>query len=193
MKIILLAVGIIFSSATSFATTEDEFIPPMRYAIMPMAGIQLAGTELGGSNSIDPVGFIGVGFRLLRDGFFFTPAAKVGVGNFSVGTASYWSVGFIAGGHVDFFGFDVFAGADYQTFMSFTGPNTALQVSGLVDGTPLYKLGALVNLGASGIQLQLDAFYAQFTQHVATSDGKLINFFYPYLGGEVSLQLPIGL
>ena len=194
MKLLLLLLGILFSSTTSFATTEDDETTIMQHALIPNVALNVGYSELSGKSQATPAGQVGLGVRFLRDGYFFTPAAKFGVvSSFNGETVSYWAVGFIAGGHLDFLGIDVFAGADYQTFMSYFGPPILLGAKTLVDGTPVYRIGGVINVGASGIQLVLSAFYGQFTQHVTDFLGNRSNIYYPYSGGEVALQFPINL
>jgi hypothetical protein len=194
MKLALSILGILISSATCFATTEDDETTVMYHALIPRVALNVGYSELGGKSQATPAGQVGLGYRFLRDGYFFTPAANFGVvSGFNGGSVSYWSVGFIAGGHLDFLGIDVFTGVDYQTFTSYFGPPVVLAAKTLVDGTPIYKIGAIINVGASGIQLVLSAFYGQFTQHVTDILGNRSNIYYPYSGGEVALQFPMNL
>jgi hypothetical protein len=141
-------------------------------------GIHLGFSELAGTNSVSTGIMGGIGFRFLRDGYFFTPAAHlIGLAGLDKSPLTMWSVGFTAGGHLNSPSIDIFAGVDVTTIIAYKTGSSAF-----------VKLGTDFDLGLSDFQLVLDVFYGNFSHETHT---KLIN--YPYVGAEMGVQFPIEL
>jgi hypothetical protein len=176
--------GAVLVSTPCFATTEDEDISrPMQFALVPSIGIHVGMSQLKGSNGVSPGLSGGLGFRFFRDGYFFTPMARlIAVVGLDQSPAEMWTIGFIAGGHLKSANLDLFVGVDSASFISYK-----------VGSSPLGKIGAIFNLGFSDAQFILDAFYASFVQNVVLSTTATNQITYSYAGIEAAFQFPIDL
>jgi hypothetical protein len=178
MKRILICIALLASLPCLAMTEEDEVSKPMHYALIPSVGYHIGFSEMSGSNAVSSGFMGGLAFRFLRDGYFFTPGARlIGLVGLDKTPATMWTVGFIAGGHLKSPSVDLFLGADIAKIIDYKTGTAAL-----------VRIGTIFDLGLSDFQVVLDGFYGNFSQTTAT---KLIS--YPYPGMEISLQLPIDL
>jgi hypothetical protein len=178
MKKILFCIAMLVSVTCFAMTEEDEVSKPMHYALIPSAGYHMAFSELSGANAFSSGFFGGIAFQFKRDGYFFTPGARlIGLVGLDRSPLTMWTAGFIAGGHLNNPSIDLFGGVDIATIIQYKTGSSAM-----------IHAGTIFDLGLSDFQIVLNGFYATFAQSSAV---KIVN--YPYVGAELALQFPIDL
>jgi hypothetical protein len=154
LKDSVLALSILISIPCFAFIGDDNLVAPMQYAIVPLVGYHGGYSHLSGNPKLSNGFSGGLGFRFLRDGYFFTPNAKitslVGLDKSPLVMTSY---GFVAGGRLPKTNIDFFMGVDDATMIAYK-----------VSSAAMVKAGLDWEIGSSGLELYIDAFYGDFTQ-----------------------------
>lgn len=179
-KIILLSLlwcGSMGSGSVANAFIQDE-MNPTHYFLLPQVGYHFGYSELSGENALSHGPIAGMGLRIEREHYFFTPDVSIqALLGLEQSPLTVFGVGFVAGGRLPFPAIDVFAGITYRSILSYK-----------VKGSLMARLGGAFNLGLTDFQFWFQGLLGQYSE---TARIKMIN--YPYLALEGGVQFPIEL
>jgi hypothetical protein len=153
-----------------------------RLSVMPFGGahfgvsnLESSATNITGGSGLSFGPQLGVRLKAERGPFFVAPDVSIGPLFGVGGTPLVWSIGFIAGPHLGFSGFDVYAGLSHKDFVSFDG-----------SGGTFYRAGAVFSPQGKAYQVFVEGVYGALTRYTPGYQAECT-----YYGLEGGVQIPL--